>query len=364
MKKVIFIYPYLTSYILPIIQGYANSNIFIEVIVGDFPKNKGFNAPNYIEHKNIKWKRVKVLKPFGNKFALYQLGIINYIIKSRPDSIITWANPRYLSYWMLLLVCKVFQIPVYSRGHALVKKRKINLIQKIEYYIIIKLSKKYICYTNACKKSLSFLTKDQRKLVVDNNTLINDYYALPEEKTGQENGIFYLGRIRGNCGVDVLIDAMEKVNNQENKISLHIIGGGELEEYVINKSNHFSWLHYYGKVYDQFKIKMISKKCKVGCVPGFMGLNTVHMMSLSLPIITHSDLPSHGPEIEYITHLKNGYLVDTPNDMELFVKAIKYIWSLPIEEIKNYQKNSYDKYLQLSTPPLHIRHIEIMEMDD
>ena len=57
----------------------------------------------------------------------------------------------------------------------------------------------------------------------------------------------------------------------------------------------WSWVHFYGSIYDPDQISKISLKCMVGCYPGNFNY-IVHLMSPSLPPITHDDLPAHqGP---------------------------------------------------------------------
>ena len=51
------------------------------------------------------------------------------------------------------------------------------------------------------------LVPDHAKLVVDYNTLLNEFPVLSDTRNGGEPGVFYIGRIRPGCGVDDLIEA-------------------------------------------------------------------------------------------------------------------------------------------------------------
>ena len=295
MKTFLFIYPYLTSYILPVLQGIAESGrVQLHVVSGDSPSGLGFGAHLPFEHLNVRWIQVEEKCLLGNRLGMYQQGVLTHLIKTKPDVVLIWANPRYLSFWGILILGRMLRMQVYARGHGLFKKKKAGFFHRTMYRAIIALSYRYVCYTQEVKDSLLQLTQQKNKLVVDYNTLYNDSPVCPEEKTGQEKGIFYIGRMRSGCGVEALIQSVVQLNQKENlKIELHIIGDGPIRNFLVEKAKEFSWIKYYGKVFDQKKISDISRQCRLGCVPGFMGLNAVHMLSLSLPVVTHGDLSKH-----------------------------------------------------------------------
>ena len=364
MKRVVFIYPYLTSYILPVLLGMAESGqVSIDVVYGPIPSGMGFENQPHPEHPNLSWIQVQEFRPFGNRFSMYQKGVINHILKTRPDSIIIWANPRFISFWGVLIVGKILNIPVFSRGHGIFKKKRVGILNKMMYKLILTLSHRYICYTPEVKTSLTPLVKNLDKLVVDYNTLYNDYPVKPTEKTGLEKGIFYIGRVRGGCGVDILIQAVDQLNQKEDlNIDLHIIGDGPFGGFLQDQAAKFHWLTYHGKIFDQKKISDISRQCRLGCVPGFMGLNVVHMLSLSLPVVTHAQLDKHmGPEPEYVQHEQNGWLLNNPNDLPALTEALRQLWLLPNDKFRVFQENSYKTFLALSNPPFHERLLKILE---
>jgi glycosyltransferase involved in cell wall biosynthesis len=334
----------------------------IYFVYGRSPKGLGFGRYTKFEHENIEWVKLDEIHPFGEKAGKYVKGILRYISQISPDAVLIWSNPRFLSFWAVLAYCAVKKIPVYTRGHGLVKKKKVGLLHSMMYKAIIGLSTKYICYTENVRKTLLPLDPGGRKLAVDNNTLVNGCPNPPTEKTGREKGIFYLGRIRENCGVEVLVDAVTRINlNRRDPIELHIIGDGPLSTVIREKDAEFPWLHYYGGIFDEQRINEISRLCRIGCVPGFMGLNVVHIFSLSLPIVTHNVVWGHGPEAEYIKHLENGFLFNRSNDLEQLVEALTQMWSFPTRRMKDLQRNAFMTYQDLHNPPFHERTMDIME---
>jgi len=364
VKRIVIISSILTSYILPALQGMAESRrVQLDVIYGPPPSGEGFGKHLPFEHPNASWMQVEERHPFGNRFGMYQKGILGHLIKTHPDAILIWANPRYLSFWAVLVAGRLLGIPVYARGHGLVKEKHQDILHRLMYKLILGLCHKYICYTLSVKESLMPLTKNDKKLVVDFNTLYNDFPVLPDKKNGTEPGIFYLGRVRPKCGVKELIETVNYLNREDFlNIELHIVGSGPLEPFILQEAEKYPWVHYYGEIYDQKRLAAISQNCRFGCVPGFMGLNVVHMMSLSLPVVTHAQLDQHmGPEPEYIQHKKNGWLFERPNDESSLRNALRELWLMPEEDVEIMQENAYRAYEKLSNPPYHERLLRILE---
>jgi len=328
----------------------------LDVVYSPAPIKAGFGEHKLFNHPNITWTKLRTIFPFGKYFGMYQMGIIIHILKFRPDIIVIFSNPRYLSFWFILFLGKILKIEVYPRGHGLVKKKKPSKLIKLVYRIIIGLSTKYLCYTVSVKDSLSNIAKEEL-LLVDNNTLYNSLPVIPKEKTGCESGIFFIGRLRERCGVEELINAISILRLQRrNNIELHIIGDGPLSDIVVSKTLENQWIHYYGQIFDDSKINEISKMCRIGCYPGDMGLSAVHMFSLSLPPVTHNFMHEHmGPEPSYIQDGKNGFFYSPKLDITALVGTLSNIWSLPPEEIYTIQKNAYLTFVHLSTPPFHTR---------
>ncbi len=364
MKRLVFIYPYITSYILPVLREMAESGrVKIFFVGSQLPKNLGFGEYTKFEHENIEWIELSEFHPFGDIVGQYQKRILHVISQISPDAVLIWSNPRFISFWVVLLYCHLKGIPIYPRGHGLTKKKKIDLAHKIMYKVIIGLSTKYICYTNNAKKTLEPLVKCKSKLAIDKNSLINSQLFLPAKKSGTEEGIFYLGRIREDCGIEILINAVSEINSKTDRIILlHIIGDGPLSTVVNKSTEKYQWLHYYGKIFDESKINEISRACRIGCVPGFMGLNIVHMFSLSLPVITHNVLYKHGPEAEYIKHMENGYLFNQPNDPVSLAIALRKVWAISPNQMKVMQHHAFKTYVDLNSPPFFARMLDVMEL--
>ena len=95
MKKICFVYPYITSYIIPLIEG-MSENDQVDFFFSPNPSRAGFGVFNYGDTNNLNWIEVETFTPFGEKFGMYQRGVISHIIRSRPEAVIIFAkSPIY-----------------------------------------------------------------------------------------------------------------------------------------------------------------------------------------------------------------------------------------------------------------------------
>ena len=286
---------------------------------------------------------------------MYQCGLISYLNEIKPDLVINFANLRYLSFWSTLIWCKFLRIPILLHGHGLYKKRNVSLFWKLIYRLILRFSSVYICYTQSGSESLLRLGLPKKKIAVAENSLINPYPVSPENKTGKENGILFIGRLREGCRLDWLINAVGHLRAEKNvNMNLHIIGDGVNRDIYHKISNGMSWIKFYGPIYDMKKISKISQKCIAGCYPGNAGLSLVHLMSLSLPPITHDDMIKQGPEASYLLHGINGILFPHKSAQAGLISALHSIVHSP-KVLYKLQVGAYRTYENLSKPSLSIR---------
>jgi glycosyltransferase involved in cell wall biosynthesis len=362
MKKICFIYPYITSYIIPLIDG-MSENVYVDFICSPNPSGSGFGQFDQNTTGNCRWIKVDTFFPFGDRFGMYQKGLIHHIILTRPDAVVIFANPRYISFWLVLLLGRVLKIPIYPRGHGLYKKFNVGFIHKLIFTLILRLGTKYICYTPSVYNSLLPYAPNKRALGIGYNTIYSHKSIPPLEKNSQEDGILFIGRLRERCGIEILIQAIEMLYQTGNtNIKLHVIGGGVKSDLVKQKSQCRPWLIYHGIVFDEEKISSISKHCRIGCYAGDTGLSIVHMMSLSLPPLTHLHLESHmGPEPSYIKHRINGWFYEPAYNIEGLKNAIQELWSLTKEDMNILQSNAFNTYQQLCDPPFHTRMLKLIE---
>ena len=360
MKRVCVIQPILTDYCLPVFLE-LSENCQVDLVFSPTPSETGFGDVPPPESPQVRYFVVPTLKPFGEKLGMIQWGLGRYIRRERPDAIFTFANPRYLSFWTALLWGKLLRIPTFAHGHGLYKKHEISTLYRLMMTVLLKLVTSYICYAPMVRQSFIDHGFPGQKLTVAHNSVINRFPVRPQEKTGGEKGILFVGRLRQGSNMRLLVGVMERIRRMDGlPLTLHVVGTGEEGELLQKESAHRPWIVWHGGTFEHGRMREISLDCFLGCYPGNAGLSVVHMMSLSLPVVTHDDLPSHqGPEPSFIRHGVSGLLYDRKNSQESLYQAIKSLASDPLLLAKMRQ-SAFDDYQDLVNPSLAARFWSIL----
>lgn len=349
MEKICFIQPLLSEYRLSLYRQIA-ARCKLDLFFSRVDRREGFGAVSIPSHENIRGFPIATLWPFGQRIGMYQVGLLRYLLLDRPSIVITFANPRYLSFWATAVWARMLGIPCYAHGHGLFKKGPhASSAIRIMYRLLLALVTGYICYTETVRQSMTGLCRPS-KLVVADNSLENLAPVMPSEKSGREKGILFLGRLRDGCGIDVLIDAVRKLRETYAlDVHVHVVGGGSREKEI--RALEIPWVHLYGEVYDQEEIRRISLDCFAGCYPGDIGLSAVHYMSLSLPVIIHDVLWKHNPEASYVRDHINGFLFDRESGSDSLKMVIRSALSDP-GRLRLVQEEAYAEFRRLVEPSL------------
>ena len=236
----------------------------------------------------------------------------------------------------------------------LVRKGKNNLLYRFLYRHIDHI----IFVSNLAKQK--FLSV-QPALSPDKIAVIfNSIYAEEREKTVFENTnaalvIGFCGRLEKEKGVEILLQAIALCKNKN--IKCLIAGNGTLEAEIKQISQNGGNIQYVGF---QENIQKFIAQTDIGVTPSLVeeafGLANLEFMMQGKPVIT----TSNGAQPEYITHNKNGILIE-PNNPQALAYYIDYLTENPekrmelgknalqtFEEELNYEI-FYEKMLKIIT---------------
>jgi len=361
MKRLCIIQPLLSDYsretFLELTQ-YCQ----VDLVFSLAPSEIGFGDVPPPENSSLRYFVVPTFKPFGGRLGMIQWGIAKYLRREKPNAIMIFGNPRYLSFWTTLFWGKLLRIPVYVHEHGLYKKRCIGTLYRWMTTLLLKLAASYICYAPIVRQSFLDHGFPGRKLSVAHNSQTNHFPVRPQEKTGLEKGVLFIGRLREGNQLPLLVRSLERIRREDGlPLTLHVIGTGEQVGLLRNEARERPWIVLHGELFDQERIRAVSLGCFLGCYPGNAGLSVVHMMSLSLPVITHDDLPSHqGPEPSFIRNGVSGLLYDHNDPEESLYRAIRSLASDPLLLAKMWQ-SAFEDYQNLVSPPLSERYWAILD---
>jgi len=352
--RLLYIQPLLPNYRHAVLKSFQRE--FDLVVASDRPSAASGFGELYFNGVFIEC----FTRSFFKKKIFYQSGAAWSFIKYKPDVVFACANVRDLAYWLVLFLAFFYRVPVFSHGQGLYAKSEIGFFSYIAYRIIGWLSFRYVSYSTISHESLMRIGFPSEKLLIAENSIDVFFNAGDFPKTGDEPGIMFIGRLRAETGIDVLINAVENLRLVFPDVVLHIVGGGEFED-VCRKKYNFDWVRFYGAVYDDNKILEISRLCRVGCYPGNAGLSVVHFFSLRLPPIVHDRMCSHmGPEPSYVEDGVNGFLFRHDGFSGELEKALRRVWNMPANEFLDISENSYREYLRLNSPGLGQRLVQLI----
>lgn len=340
-KKVLIIHNVISPHVTPLFQILAKK---VDLTVFYCAKSE----------VNRKWSekpkgyRFKILPNFsvkikGKDLFTYFINptIIKEISKLKPEIVIA-AGWDILAYQIAFFYCKLKRIKyVLWSGSTKYEKSWRRVVSKPLVKMIVRNSDACIAYGTRAKEYLESLGAESKKIFISFNTTdINRYRILSGKyrkskssikkkmNLGDKYIIMYYGQLIHRKGVDLLIDAYERVKNQYKVASLLIVGSGTLE-------TEYKRIVYRRKLKDVVFIKDPGdiKVCKYYAISDLFilpsreevwGLVVNQAMASGLPIVV-SDVS--GSSADLILEGKNGYTFNSESSKDLCEKISRVLSS-------------------------------------
>jgi len=356
-QLLLIVQPHLTAYRLPVFAKVAEC--FGDVILASSPSSQESGYGQQTIHGTA--IRRHVLLPekqiLGGRLH-WQKGLIRLLLDTKPTKLLIAANPRALSFWAALFICRWLGISCYSYGQGFYDKPTPPLWLVKTYQLLVGYSTCYICYTASVADSLR-RQGIRGKLAVAENSLHLTEPVLPSEKSGNELGLLFLGRLRKGCNLGLLIRCLELARElTELNLHLHVVGDGELGSELRAQHPSQAWITWHGEIYQQSEVRNVAQHCRVGCHPGDAGLSVVHFMGLSLVPVIHDRLDLHmGPEPSYVRDGVNGRCftyADAERSLAQILAELFAGSNMPLAE------GAFETYQALATPPLADRLLRVL----
>ena len=366
--RIAIIEPVWTYYRYPVYAELAQ-HCCVDWIFSPARRAAGFGSITPPPTPSLRYIELRMRKPFGPTIGFWQAGILRYLIRERPDVVMFSANPRSLSFWITLVAGRILGIPVYAHGHGVGRRTRISWLYRRMMNWLLRLAAGYIAYAPIVRDTFAAHGFPVSKVEVAHNSMINPCPLSPQEKTGCERGVLFLGRLRRDSCVESLLSAVHRLRQVRHDIDghdivghdivghdieVHIVGEGEARPRLQEEYAEAHWVHWHGEVYDPARIREISEVCFAGCHPGPAGLSVVHMMSLALPVLVENGLAQHGPEVSLVEDGNNGVRYGAGQPLTRIDEALIAILG-DAARLRRMQSAAYNCYLDLVTPSLATR---------
>jgi L-malate glycosyltransferase len=168
----------------------------------------------------------------------------------------------------------------------------------------------------------------------DTRRLMGDAAAVTDEDVqrfrdehdirGEHIGL-YAGALLPEKRLDYLLEAADAVRGALPDFELVIVGDGPLAPWIAEQADQRPWMHYLGQRFGG-ELARVMRLSSVLMVPTWVGLVIVDGFAAARPLLTRASA-AHGPEIEYLRHGENGYLIDDDGDPRRYAEAVVAILS-------------------------------------
>lgn len=306
-------------------------------------------------------KNVSYYKTIGNPSKLYyKFGILKLLFKNKYNTFFALAEVRSVTDWIFFyLANKLFpKKKVYIWTHGWYGKEK-GIQAKLKLWLYKHVAGIFI-YANYAKELLVKEGIPAEKLFVIHNSL--DYekqISLRNKVTsstiysshfGNNHPVLiFIGRLTPVKQLDMLVEAVAKMNAKGNDCNLVFVGNGSEKNKLEEKVKEYgleNQVWFYGACYDDSKNAELIHNADLCVAPGNVGLTAIHTMVFGTPVISHDDFKWQMPEFEAIKPDETGDFFKK-GDVDSLVDVITW-WlknnSTKRDVVRQNCQNEIDKY--------------------
>jgi glycosyltransferase involved in cell wall biosynthesis len=280
------------------------------------------------------------------RFGMYRQAIL----ERQPAAVILFLHLKDRMFWPLVHWLKWKKIPVAFWTKTRNLDQPDNPLRNMLFDYMLWIHDGLILYSADLMKNVPLGERD--KAFPANNTI--NFEDFPEVNEGREEikrqlgipfkkTVLFAGRMDVDDGrkrVDHLIDIFRDVDGRD--AGLVIVGSGMKKEWQ-ERMNPKTTI-YLGEVHDpkNIQISRVFKMADVCAIPGHVGLGLNQAFYFGLPVVTEEG--NHPPEIGYLKHGRNGFIVPEHNLPQLREKLFKL---LDDDELRReFSRNAHADILQ------------------
>ncbi len=290
----------------------------------------------------LRSKKIGPFNVFGTGFwrecKKYDAVITSFDIHNFEFAFIPFIRRRYkLLTWGIGIRCS------YTRPYNV--NREHQLLDKVAYKIL-QAADANIFYMEKAKEFWRNTSLDMSKVfIAPNTTKISEV-----DEAKERNSILFVGTLYAGKGIDKLLSAFAEATNNNDNITLDIVGKGEEKknlELRAKELNISDKVRFHGPIYEEDKLALFFAKALLCISPTQAGLSVPKSMGYGVPFVTRKDAITGG-EIYHITPGINGILYNNDSELAGIIKNA-------IEHPENLKKMSEaaKKYYQQFARPEH-----------
>ncbi len=341
MKNVLVVYHYIAHYRIPIFNLLSKSEgPSYTILSGEQTDIKIKTADSSLseiipEDGGIRWLKIK--NYWILKYFLFQPSVLKFSYRKEYNTIIYLGNMYFLSTWVGAILAKATNKKVVFWTHGFIREEKnFQGYIRLKFY---KLADELLVYGQRAKDILVTKGFPEKRITIVYNSLdydaqlkIRNNYFLEKKieifKNNELPVFSFIGRLTKQKKIDMLLDVLYKINQEEHKANLLIIGDGDQMNFLKQKANELNvqdYVVFYGACYEEEKIFKLMQMTNVVVSPGEVGLTAIHALCYGVPVLTHNRFDKQMPEYEAIIEGKTGAFFEYENSSESLSEVLK-VW--------------------------------------
>jgi glycosyltransferase involved in cell wall biosynthesis len=314
--------PSLAKYRVPVFRELAQyPDIDFKLLYGS-----RWDLPN-VEPEGFRGEAVHLwLKRIGKQQFFWHSAQWRSASRKATDVLMLTWNPRYASLVPTLLKARAQGVPTILWGHGYSKAE--NRVSITVRHGIAKLATALLFYNRSAAQQFIDAGFDPKSIFVARNCLDQEpirkarleWQQDParlaafqrEHRIGPGPHILFVSRLHPANRLDLLVQAVKRLEADFPLFEVFVIGTGEEEERRLRSevgslglAERFRFL---GAIYEEFELAPWFLSSHVFCYPANIGLSLLHAFGYGLPVVTSDNLASQNPEIEALRPGENSLL--------------------------------------------------------
>ncbi len=320
------IYHMFPHYRAPVIRALAGCSEYQFEFHGSHQPVEGI-----IAFKGDESVRIQELSFKGWRGLGWFKGLFRAIVKSRARAVILIGNPNYPQTWLAALVAKLLGKRVLFWTHGWLRpegylKAKFrncyfNLSDSVLVYDdrAIELASRSGFPSRKVRPIYNSLDWDAAqplftRLSKEGLTSVRKRLGIPLDATV----LICTARLTPICRFDLLLDAASKLNAEQNRIKVVLIGDGPERPPLELLAKELGLdAQFLGAIYDEAVLADWLYAADITVSPGKVGLTAMHSLTYGTPVVTHSDRDLQMPEVEAVRPGVNGTFFEPGNSDSL-----------------------------------------------
>lgn len=334
-----FIQEIVPSYRQPFFEGLGRADgVELTVFAGEADVAEGFLGASEND-TSFAWQKLerRLTKLRGSRLVRLR-GLLMCLVRLRPDVVISVGNKGFVQNHLLLLLKRVAGFRMYLLQHAFEYRAASRRFRTLEWLYfrryLLPLVDGVILYTEYERERLIQRGVNPKKLWFTNNTL--DIEGIAKIRQGLQPAeaedirsrlgvrsapsIVFLGRLVRGKQVELLLEYFDRIRARVPNAQLIVVGDGPLRRELTERWTDSPSVVLTGGIYDELVIASLMQVARAVFLPGYSGLTVNHAFAYGVPFVTLRS-PAHKPEIDYVCHGVNGYLLE-PDDVATNVSVL------------------------------------------